>query len=60
MRKINDLCRAGKSIFQLIQMEFIITTSEDGMICPLTKGLSVSILPKDVIFCFSLGLTQER
>jgi hypothetical protein len=40
-------------------MEFIIISSEDGMICPLSKGLSVSILPKDVIFHFSLGLRQE-
>lgn len=38
-------------------MEFIITISEEDMIDSLTKGLSISMLPEEVIFHFSLVLT---
>lgn len=39
--------------YQFIYMEFIITISEDVIIHPLTKGLYISMLPKEVIFNFS-------
>lgn len=59
MRKINDPCTSWKknNFFQFIEVEFIIAISEDGMIHPLTKGLSVSILLEEVIFHCSLLLT---
>lgn len=38
-------------------MEFIIIISEDGMIHPLSKGLSISMLPEKAIFHFLLVLT---